>query len=466
MKTALVCGAGGFIGHHLTRFLKARDYWVRGVDIKAPEFGKSDADEFELLDLRSPDDCKRALSLESGDGFTEVYQLAADMGGMGFIHAAECEIMTNSALVNMHMVNEASRAGVGRYFFSSSACVYRDQQQGESYLSEDDAYPALPDNEYGWEKLYAERMALAFSRNHGLDVRIARFQNCYGPEGTWEGGREKAPAAMCRKIAIARDGDEIEVWGDGSALRVYTYVADMCEGIYTLMQSDVTEPTNIGSTELTSVTELVDTVAAIAGKSIGVKHIDGPIGVQDTLPLGMLWGNAWNSSVAQSSDGNRLIVYEEVNFYDLPKEHRWGKYFVLSDDSANADGEFWNQLEEPLPICSREMRAQAVGLSNGHFALAWVGHSGLGLGIWYQILDAGGVALTDPQEANSWLLPKALPGPSPGIAALGDGSFIIVWASCAPEECCCEDPPQPPQDGDGCGIFAQRIGPQGEKLYR
>ena len=280
MKKALVCGAGGFIGHHLVRFLKTRDYWVRGVDLKEPEFSASSADDFQLLDLRDPSNCKRAMALEGRDGFDEVYQLAADMGGMGFIHSAECEIMTNSALVNLHMVSEAAGAGVGRYFFSSSACVYRDQQQGESYIAEDDAYPALPDNEYGWEKLYAERMALAFSRNRGLDVRIARFQNCYGPVGTWQGGREKAPAALCRKVVMANDGDEVEVWGDGSALRVYTYVADMCAGIYTLMQSDVTEPTNIGSTELTTVEELVHTVAAVAGKRIGIKYIEGPVGVQ------------------------------------------------------------------------------------------------------------------------------------------------------------------------------------------
>ena len=280
MKRAVVCGAGGFIGHHLTGLLKSRDYWVRGVDVKVPEFARTSADEFELLDLRVPENCKRAMSIESGERIDEVYQLAADMGGMGFIHSAECEIMTNSALVNLHMVNEATNAGVGRYFFSSSACVYRDQLQGESYIAESDAYPAMPDNEYGWEKLYAERMALAFARNHGLEVRIARFQNCYGPRGTWNGGREKAPAALCRKVAMASDGDEVEVWGDGTALRVYTYVADMCEGIHTLMQSNITEPTNIGSTELTTVEELLNTVAEVAGKRIDVKYIDGPVGVQ------------------------------------------------------------------------------------------------------------------------------------------------------------------------------------------
>jgi nucleoside-diphosphate-sugar epimerase len=280
MKTALVCGAGGFIGVHLVRLLKRSGYWVRGVDIKRPEFSDSDADEFLLLDLRNPDDCHRAVDLGSGTPFDEVYQLAADMGGMGFIHSAECEIMTNSALINIHMINAACDARVGRYLFASSACVYRDQEIGEDEICEDDAYPARPDNEYGWEKLYAERMAFAHSRNRGLPVRVARFQNCYGPEGTWEGGREKAPAALCRKIAEASDGDVIEVWGDGSAIRVYTYVSDLCSGIVELMQSNITEPTNIGSSELVSVDELVETIAEVSGKSIGIRHIDGPVGVQ------------------------------------------------------------------------------------------------------------------------------------------------------------------------------------------
>jgi nucleoside-diphosphate-sugar epimerase len=280
MKTALVCGAGGFIGHHLVRMLKGEGYWVRGVDLKRPEFCATEADEFLLLDLRQPENCARAVALEGEARFDEVYQLAADMGGMGFIHSAECEIMTNSALINIHMVNAAADASVGRYLFASSACVYRDQEIGEDEICEDDAYPALPDNEYGWEKLYAERMAFAQSRNRGLEVRVARFQNCYGPEGTWEGGREKAPAAICRKVAAAEEGDVIEIWGDGSAIRVYTYVDDLCDGIHTLMRSELREPTNIGSSELISVDELVETVAEIAGKGVVIRHVDGPVGVQ------------------------------------------------------------------------------------------------------------------------------------------------------------------------------------------
>ena len=278
MKTAIVCGAGGFIGHHLVHLLKREGYWVRGLDLKHHEFAESPADEFQLTDLRSLDNCRQAVTID-GQPADEVYQLAADMGGMGFIHSAECEIMTNSALINISMINAASEAGVGRYFFSSSACVYRDQNVDDSYITEDDAYPAMPDNEYGWEKLYAERMALSFARNRGIRVRIARFQNCYGPSGTWRGGREKAPAAICRKVAIARDGGTIEVWGDGSALRVYTYVSDLCRGVFTLMQSDIQDPANIGSDEIVSVDQLVSMVAEVAGKTVRIEHVPGPVGV-------------------------------------------------------------------------------------------------------------------------------------------------------------------------------------------
>jgi nucleoside-diphosphate-sugar epimerase len=279
MKKALVCGAGGFIGGHLVRKLQREGYWVRGVDIKPHEWSLGAADEFLLADLRQPDDCRKALTL-AGSGFDEVYQLAADMGGMGFIHSAECEIMHNSALINIHMVSTASEMGVPRYFFSSSVCVYRDMKFGEPEMTEAEAIPANPDNEYGWEKLYAERMAQAFARNRGIQVRIARFQNCYGPEGTWTGGREKAPAAICRKVAMAEDGGEIEVWGDGSAVRSYTYVEDMVNGIYLLMQSDLEGAVNIGCPEYVTVDELVQTVAEVAGKKVNIKHVPGPVGVQ------------------------------------------------------------------------------------------------------------------------------------------------------------------------------------------
>ena len=282
MTRALVCGAGGFIGSHLVKRLKAENYWVRGVDIKAPEFSPSAADDFVLLDLRDAEQCERALNVDEGDGsgFDEVYQLAADMGGMGFIHSAECEIMRNSALININMIHAAASLGIKRYFFSSSVCVYRDMAHGEPELTEEQAYPAQPDNEYGWEKLYAERVAMAYGRRFNIDIRIARFQNCYGPEGAWTGGREKAPAAICRKVAEADNGGTIKVWGDGTAIRSYTYVDDMVDGIWRLTQSSLEGPTNIGSPEYVSVSQLVDAVCDVAGKRVNIEYVDGPVGVQ------------------------------------------------------------------------------------------------------------------------------------------------------------------------------------------
>ena len=276
MKKALVCGAGGFIGSHLVKKLKKEGYWVRGVDIKNPEFAPTAADEFMLLDLREKPSAEKAVS----GPLEEVYQLAADMGGMGFIHSAETEIMRNSVLININMTHAAAEAKIPRYFFSSSVCIYRDMKPGEPEMTEEEAYPALPDNEYGWEKLYSERMALAYGRRYGMQVRIARFQNCYGPEGTWRGGREKAPAAISRKVAEAKDGGTIEAWGDGTAIRSYTYIDDMLEGIYLLMHSDLKVPTNIGCPQYVSVKELIDAVAHNAGKKINVKWIEGPVGVQ------------------------------------------------------------------------------------------------------------------------------------------------------------------------------------------
>jgi GDP-D-mannose 3', 5'-epimerase len=280
VKRALVCGAGGFIAGHLVKRLKADGYWVRGVDIKKPEFAPSAADEFLILDLRKPELCQQAVTPAKPGAFDEVYQLAADMGGMGFIHSAECEIMRNNVLINVNMVDAAAAAGVKRYFFSSSVCIYRDMKFGEDEMTEEEAYPALPDNEYGWEKLYSERTVMAYGRKFGMKTRIARFQNCYGPDGTWTGGREKAPAAICRKVAEAEDGGTIEVWGDGTAIRSYTYVDDMVDGIRKLMDSDLEGPANIGCPEYVSVKELVETVADVSGKTINVRYVAGPVGVQ------------------------------------------------------------------------------------------------------------------------------------------------------------------------------------------
>lgn len=275
IKRILVCGAGGFIGSHLVNKLVEEGFYVRGVDLKEPEWSKSKAQEFMLADLRETDQAAEALS---GD-FDHVYQLAADMGGMGFIHSAETEIMRNSMLINLNVIDQAARNGVEKYFLASSVCVYRDMQIGESELSEIDAYPANPDNEYGWEKLYAERAVLAYGREFGISTRIARFQNCYGPEGTWLGGREKAPATLCRKIAESTNG-QIEAWGDGTAVRSFIFVDDLVTGIRKLMESDIEEPTNIGTREYVSVQELVQIVANVADKKIEPQWISGPVGVQ------------------------------------------------------------------------------------------------------------------------------------------------------------------------------------------
>lgn len=275
-KRVLVCGAGGFIAGHLVRVLSQEGSWVRAVDRAERPYGPTFADEWTLADLRDPGECARVLQ----GGFDEVYQFAADMGGMEFISSAECEIMRNNVAVNINMIDAAAHAGVERYFYSSSVCVYRDMQPGEPPLTEDDAYPAQPDNEYGWEKLYSERVVQAYGRRFGISTRIARFQNCYGPEGAWRGGREKAPAAICRKVADAPDGGSIAVFGGGETIRQFIYVEDLVEAVIILTRSSEDRPTNIGADESVTIRELVATIADVAGKKIDIEPVDGPLGVQ------------------------------------------------------------------------------------------------------------------------------------------------------------------------------------------
>jgi nucleoside-diphosphate-sugar epimerase len=281
MKKALVCGAGGFIGGHMVKRLKSEGYWVRGVDIKEHEFCSLPADDFVVGDLCDP----QVVAAVVDEGMDEIYQFAADMGGAGYIFTGEHDaaVMHNSALCNLNVIHEAVRKKVGKVFYSSSACIYPESIQTDPDnpgLKEEYAYPAEPDSEYGWEKLFSERMYLAYQRNCGIEVRIARFHNIFGPEGTWCGGREKAPAAMCRKVAEAGDEGEIEVWGDGLQTRSFLYIDECIEGVRLLMNSDFTGPVNIGSDEMISINDLALMAADIAGKNISIKNIPGPLGVR------------------------------------------------------------------------------------------------------------------------------------------------------------------------------------------
>lgn len=281
MKKALVCGAGGFIGSHLVKRLKKEGFWVRGVDLKFPEYGDTYADDFIQGDLRLNSVCERALD----QNFDEVYQLAADMGGAGFVFTGEndADIMHNSAMINLNILEGCKRRNISRIFYSSSACMYPEHNQMDPdnpNCTENSAYPANPDSEYGWEKLFSERLYLAYARNHGLQVRIARFHNIFGEEGTYDGGREKAPAAFCRKVSLTPDGGTFEMWGDGLQTRSFLHVDECLEGVLRLMRSDIDEPLNIGSDEMVSINELAAMVMEIAGKSINIEHIPGPLGVR------------------------------------------------------------------------------------------------------------------------------------------------------------------------------------------
>jgi nucleoside-diphosphate-sugar epimerase len=281
MKRALVCGAGGFIGSHLVRRLKREGFWVRGVDLKHPPFRETEADDFLQGDLRDRGTCNDAINCR----FDEVYQLAADMGGAGYLFTGENDaaVMHNSAQINLNVLEACRRRNSRRIFYASSACIYPEHIQRDPSnpgLAEDNAYPAAPDSEYGWEKLFSERLYAAYARNHGLLVRVARYHNVFGPEGAWNDCREKAPAALCRKVAMADDRGEVQVWGDGKQTRSFLYIDECIEGTTRLMRSTCTDVLNIGSDEMVSINDLLAMIAQVAGKIVRVKHIPGPLGVR------------------------------------------------------------------------------------------------------------------------------------------------------------------------------------------
>lgn len=280
MKKILVCGAGGFIGGHLVNKLRENGYWVRGVDLKENEYGNTNCDEFILGDLRDPIIAKQVVV-----GIDEVYQLAADMGGAGYIFTGDhdADVMNNSALCNLNVLDASQKAGVKKIFYSSSACMYPEYNQmdpNNPKCSEESAYPAAPDSEYGWEKLFSERLYLSYNRNYGIEVRIARFHNIFGPQGTWKDGKEKAPAAMCRKAAEAIDGSSIEVWGDGKQTRSFLYIDECVEAVVRLMDSDFTGPVNIGSEEMISINDFAQMAINLSGKNLTIHNISGPTGVR------------------------------------------------------------------------------------------------------------------------------------------------------------------------------------------
>lgn len=281
MPTALVLGAGGFIGSHLVRRLKYEGFWVRGVDLKYPEFSDTPADDFVIGDLRDQYFCRQAIDRR----FDEVYQLAADMGGAGYIFTGEhdADVMHNSVTINLNVVEACYRRNVKHIFYSSSACMYPSHNQEDPdnpNCVEDFAYPANPDSEYGWEKLFSERLYLAYNRNYGMNCRVARFHNIFGPEGTWTGGREKAPAAICRKVASARENGSIEIWGDGKQTRSFLYIDECLEGVVRLMRSSFAGPLNIGSEEMVTINQLAETVIKISGKHLSIINVPGPMGVR------------------------------------------------------------------------------------------------------------------------------------------------------------------------------------------
>ena len=325
-KKALVCGAGGFIGSHMVKKLKLEGYWVRGADVKEPDFSGTEADEFLTGDLTDQSFCKDVTNIE----FDEIYQFAADMGGAGYIFTGEhdADVMNNSASINLNILRNV-KDYKPKIFFSSSACMYPEHNQLDPNTPdcrEETAYPANPDSEYGWEKLFSERLYLSYSRNYGIPVRIARYHNIFGPEGTWNGGREKAPAAICRKVAeLPKDGGTIEVWGDGLQTRSFLFVDECVEATYRLVQSDFTGPVNIGSEEMVSINGLVDIAAKAADKIVEKNHIEGPLGVRGR--------NSNNDLIKEKLDWNYTMTLEEgiKKTYDWINENQMGNKPVVEE---------------------------------------------------------------------------------------------------------------------------------------
>jgi len=316
MKSALVLGAGGFIGGHIVKRLKSEGYWVRGVDKKLHEHEYTHADDFQLADLTLQSDVQRVID----HWFDEVYQLAADMGGAGYINTNlyDADVMHNSASINLNVLHRCNEMGIKKVFFSSSACVYNEELQSTNEnpdCREASAYPAHPDSEYGWEKLFSERLFHAYNRQHGMQNKVARFHNIFGPYGTWDGGKEKFPAAICRKIAKANDGDEIEIWGDGEQTRSFLYIDDCIEGVRHLMNSETFHgPVNIGADQMISINDTVDLVAQIAGKTIRKKHIDGPTGVRGRNSNNELIEEKLNWRPSQNLKEGLKETYRWINF--------------------------------------------------------------------------------------------------------------------------------------------------------